>query len=344
MPKTTTPHQAVWRRLRSGQDTSYLLALQGGGTFGAFQAGALIRLLEDSKFPLPKAISGTSAGALNAVVLANALAQGGTEQEKRDRAIVDLTNLWEVQIPEMTLEYMRKYLSDMWVDVTKMVLPTRNMLDLMHEMLEMWAQYFLLMGMRLPKFSASDNPLMLLTRQIDFDRLRTTEEVKLYIAVTEAQEPHNGRIFTNADLSPEIVAASGCLPDVFEPITVDGVAYIEGGFNHNPPLQAPINDGFDRVVLIRLNADDFNPPGNALEETCYEQARMFNQPLKRDLDLIAHMNAGTPCVYLFDIGIHGHHGFTPPQKRKVSHHLIGKLKTAGYKAANRALRHMPDTF
>ena len=57
------------------------LALQGGGAHGAFTWGVLDALLEDGRLAFD-AISGTSAGAMNAVALADGLTRGGPERAR----------------------------------------------------------------------------------------------------------------------------------------------------------------------------------------------------------------------------------------------------------------------
>ena len=57
------------------------LALQGGGAFGAFTWGVLDRLLEADEIDFD-AVSGASAGAINAVLLASGLARGGRDEAR----------------------------------------------------------------------------------------------------------------------------------------------------------------------------------------------------------------------------------------------------------------------
>jgi NTE family protein len=343
----TTHHAAVWQQLRT-RGAPYLLALQGGGTFGAFQAGVLCKLLADPTFPLPTAISGTSAGALNAVILADALLAGGTEAEQRQRAIRALTTLWQERIPKMALEYLNKYFPDLWLFRTPLTLPSATMLDLMQQALDMWLDTMNAYGMpvRIPLISEADNTLRMLVDGVNFERLRRNTRIKLYIAACEAAAPHKGRVFTTTEITDKVVAASGALPDMFAPIVIDGVAYMEGGYAHNPPLMDPIADGADTVILIRLNSDRFTPPRFKSEQIYYDQAEMFNKPLKRDQAAIKALNKGrkTPAVTAFDIGGLGRSGFTPPQKRRVSHTLIRQLFSAGEQAGLSALSHAPDGF
>lgn len=343
----TSHHKAVWQSLRTRKGP-YMLALQGGGTFGAFQAGVLCKLLADPSFPLPTVISGTSAGALNAVILADALLAGGTEAEQRQRAIDALTTLWQDRIPKMALEYINKYFPDLWMFTTRMALPTETLLDLMQKALDLWLDTMQAYGVpvHVPLISEADNTLRMLVDKVDFERIRKNKRFKLYIAACEAAAPHKGRVFTTKEITDKVVAASGALPDMFAPLVIDGVPYIEGGYAHNPPLMAPINDGVDTVVLIRLNSDNFNPPRYRAEQAYYDQAEVFNKPLKRDMAAIAALNDGRnkPRVTAFDIGGLGRSGFTPPQKRRVSHALIRQLFATGERAGDAALKGTPDSL
>jgi NTE family protein len=334
---TTRFHRDVWRDLKAGTRSDYLLALQGGGTFGAFSAGVLCRLLEDPSFPLPTRISGTSAGALNAVVLADALIKGKTPAEKRALAIKALKRLWDEDIPRVTMTQLSRFLSNFWADITLMHLPVAAKLELLNNVFDLWVQTYRFYGGPVYKVPASANPLRELVRHVDFAALRATTEVRLYIATTEATDPTKGRVFTNADLTADVVVASGALPDLFEPVTIGGTAYMEGGYVHNPPIVEPIRDGATTVVLVRLNSDTFNPPKTSFEAEHYTLAATFNQPLKRDIAWLNQLNASTPKVAAFDLGLEGHHGFTPPQKRRVSVPLIQALFATGTQVAAAAL-------
>jgi len=345
---TNAAHNAaVWHTLR-GRKKPYMLALQGGGTFGAFQAGVLCKLLADPNFPLPTVISGTSAGALNAVILTDALLQGGTEAEQRTRAIKALTNLWQDRIPKMALEYINKYLPDLWMFTTRMAMSTEALLDMMQRALDMWLDTMSAAGVPIsvPLITESDNTLMMLVDGVDFERIRKNKRIKLYIGTCEAKAPHTGRVFTTKEVSSRVVAASGALPDMFHPIDIDGTAYMEGGYVYNPPLMEPIGDGVKTILLIRLNSDNFGKPHRKSDQAFYDLAEVFNRPLKRDQKAIAALNKGLkkPAITVFDIGGVGRSGFTPPQKRKVSHSLIRELFACGMKAGEKALTDVPDTL
>src|SRR3978361_1514441 len=71
------------------------LALQGGGSHGAFTWGVLDALLQDPRIAL-EGLSGTSAGAVNAVALASGYAKGlakGTDPRKEARD--SLARIWD---------------------------------------------------------------------------------------------------------------------------------------------------------------------------------------------------------------------------------------------------------
>src|SRR4051812_19882382 len=58
------------------------LALQGGASFGSFTWGVLDKLLEDGRFEI-QGITGTSAGAMNAISVVNGLMKGGNEGARK---------------------------------------------------------------------------------------------------------------------------------------------------------------------------------------------------------------------------------------------------------------------
>ena len=214
------------------------VALQGGGAHGAFTWGVLDRLLEDERIEI-EAISGTSAGAMNGVVVAEGLVEGG-----RHRARAQLTEFWQA-VSEATLASPLRRSSwdvmfsswsldhnpavafyDMW---TRLVSPyVFNPLDI--------------------------NPLRdLVLAQIDFDRVRSCRSMKLFISATDVQTGRI-RIFSGDDVTIDAVMASACLPHVFQAVEIDGVPYWDGGFVGNPALFPFIDHCVSAdVLLVQIN-------------------------------------------------------------------------------------------
>ncbi len=214
------------------------VALQGGGAHGAFAWGVLDRILEDGRLRI-EAMSGTSAGAMNAVVLAAGLRDGGADGaraalERFWRAISDQgmkspiqRSLWDRLTGNWSLDSNPAYL--MFDVMTRIVSPYEfNPLNL--------------------------NPLRdLLEEHIDFEAARACREIKLFISATDV---HTGRVrvFTTEEVSGDVVMASACLPFLFHAVEIDGVPYWDGGYMGNPALfpffyecESP------DVVLVQIN-------------------------------------------------------------------------------------------
>ena len=260
-------------RIVEGRPVSF--ALQGGGAHGAFTWGVLERLLEEPKLRIDAA-SGASAGALNAVALAAGFAEGGpagarAKLEELWRAIVRLGRLNPLRptaLERLTHGWNADgALSQVFLDlVSRLVSPYQiNPLGL--------------------------DPLReMLIKLIDFDALREPHAIRLFIAATRI-ESGAGRIFTNEELSPEVVMASACLPTVHQAIRLDDGHYWDGGFSANPPLLPLIekSEAAD-LILVRINpAHEARLPVTASEIQARVNRIMFEAPLKRELDVLAHL-------------------------------------------------------
>jgi NTE family protein len=183
------------------------LALQGGGSFGAFTWGVLDRLLEEPGVSFD-AISGASAGAVNAVLMAAGLVDGGP-----DEARARLAQFWRrmsraaALIPKPTES------------------PFGPGFDLVIRSLSPY------------QFNPFNlNPMReALVASVDFERLKRRSPIKLLLAATRVSDGRL-RILTNADLTVEAVLASACLPLLHHTIEIDGEAYWDGGYAANPPL------------------------------------------------------------------------------------------------------------
>lgn len=209
------------------------LALQGGGSHGAFTWGVLDRLLQEPNLALD-GISGTSSGAMNAVVMADGLLRGG-----RDGAREALRDFWE-QIAAM--------FSDLFQ-------PTAQLSDWL--MLESGPAFSLQSYLALTQaFSPyqlnplDHNPLrQLLEARIDFERIRQNRSLKLFIGATQVR---TGKLhlFTEKALTTDALLASACLPSLHHAITIDGEAYWDGGFAGNPPVFPLIFNCKSRDVIV----------------------------------------------------------------------------------------------
>src|SRR3954471_4717854 len=215
------------------------LALQGGGSHGAFAWGVLDRLLEDGRLSF-EGISATSAGSMNAVVLSFGLAIGG-----REGAREMLRLFWE-RVSQAGCLYS----------------PLRpSPLDRLFDNFNQDANpLFVAFDVVSRTFSPYEwnpfnlNPLRdVLARTIDFERLRAACPVKLFLGATNVRTG-KVKIFENSEVSIDAVLASGCLPFLFQAIEIDGEAYWDGGYMGNPAIFPVIyNCDSPDVVVIHLN-------------------------------------------------------------------------------------------
>ncbi|MCZ2292602.1 MAG: patatin-like phospholipase family protein [Burkholderiales bacterium] len=192
------------------------LALQGGGTHGAFTWGVLDRLLEDERIRFG-AISGSSAGAMNAVALAAGWTLGG-----RKGARESLRCFWSKVAERLRLATW----ADAWLGLMRNgAIDASVPFRAAFEVAQAWLA---------PTLDA--NPLRgVLQETVDFDAVRRCTEMQLYIGATEVRSGQL-RIFDGPSLTPDIVLASACLPTLFPAVMIDGEAYWDGGYMGNPSL------------------------------------------------------------------------------------------------------------
>lgn len=201
------------------------LALQGGGSHGAFTWGVLERLLEDERIVI-EGISGSSAGAVNAAVLAHGFATGG-----RAGGIRALEEFWQRMATT----------SGGW-NFDPAALKGGPAMDAL-----VFLSRFLTPG-QLNPFNL--NLLRdVLVAQIDFAVFRESSPIRLFVAATQIATGR-ARIFTTAELSLDVLLASACLPSFNQPVVIDGEAYWDGGLTANPPLRPLLYHCDARDMLI----------------------------------------------------------------------------------------------
>jgi len=213
------------------------LALQGGGSHGAFAWGVLDRLLQEPWLKI-EGVSGTSAGAMNAALLADGFAADGAEGA-------------------------RKALDTYWRQVAKAARFSPFQRGPVDRLLGRWSldhsPMFVFMDMMSRLYSPYDlNPrgfnalAPILAEQIDFDRLRGSP-IKVFITATNVRTGRP-RIFRNADITPEVLLASAALPTIFQAVEIDGEAYWDGGYSGNPTMAPLVNELVsDDTILIPIN-------------------------------------------------------------------------------------------
>ncbi len=212
-------------------------ALQGGGSHGAFTWGVLDRLLEETWLEV-EGISGTSAGAMNAAVLADGFAAGGREGARRA-----LDTYWRDVSDSARFSPFRRTPLDRLLG--RWSLDDSPMFMALDVMSRLFSPYQLNPG--------GQNALApLLDKNIDFARLRTSP-IKVFITATNVRTGRP-RVFRNADLTPEVLMASACLPTLFQAVEIDGEPYWDGGYSGNPTLAPLVGElTSDDTILIPIN-------------------------------------------------------------------------------------------
>lgn len=245
------------------------LALEGGGAHGAFTWGVLDRLLEDDSFDIGW-ISGTSAGAVNAVALAAGLAEGGPAGAR-----AKLRAVWEAVAKAGVPDLLRLY----------PLLAGFTRSNAMQQVASLFSPY-------------DFNPLgfdpfrKLLEAHVDFTLLRTQPGPELLIAATDVTTGRP-KLFRRRELTVASVLASACLPTIHHAVTIDGQAYWDGGFSANPDLltlarESPVGD----TLIVKLTSmDKGGVPTTTREISARINQITFYQPMLRDIELIVATRA-----------------------------------------------------
>ncbi len=248
------------------------IALQGGGAHGAFTWGVLDRLLEDGRIGL-EAISGTSAGAMNAVVAADGIMKGGP-----DGARQALEDFWQAVSREGAKSPIQRSLANMFTgDWNLDTSPGYLFFDNLTRLVSPYDLNPL-----------NYNPIRdLLEAQIDFDRVTTCDKLKLFVSATNV---HTGRVrvFTCGEITADVVMASACLPFMFQAVEIDGVPYWDGGYMGNPALFPFFNScASNDVVLVQINPiERKTTPRTAREILNRVNEITFNSSLLKELRAI----------------------------------------------------------
>ncbi len=248
------------------------LALQGGGAHGAFTWGVLDRLLEDPQVEIT-AISGTSAGAMNAVAVADGMMRDG-----RDGARAALERFWRAVSEAAQWSPIQRGPIDMLMGNWSL---DKNPSFLFFEMLNRVSSPYDLNPMNL-------NPLRdIVDEAIDFDLVRNCDAIALFVSATNV---HTGRVkvFDGQQLTSEMVMASACLPFMFQAVEIDGVPYWDGGYMGNPVL-FPLYDGGSNqdIVIVQINpVERRETPKSAREILDRVNEITFNSSLLKELRAI----------------------------------------------------------
>ncbi len=267
------------------------LALQGGGSHGAMTWGVLDRLLQDDRLTIV-GISGTSAGAMNAVALADGLSRDG-----REGARAKLRELWKAVSDAARFSPIQRSPFDRLRG--NYSLDTSPSYLFFESMSRMFSPYDLNpMGV---------NPLRgLLNDLIDFGRVNTVPGLRVYVTATNVRTGH-ARVFGPGEVTAETVLASACLPQMFPAVEIDGEAYWDGGFSGNPalyPLLTSVKS--PDILVVQINPILRNElPRTAREIMNRVNEISFNSSLLKELRAISLMQRVAETNGI-DLGVYTH--------------------------------------
>ena len=224
---------------RSARHTKAInLALQGGGAHGAFTWGVLDRLFEDDRIWI-EAISGTSAGAMNALVAAQGMYENGADGA-------------------------RQRLAEFWREVSRASTGSPIQRSVLAHLTGTWSlddspgfQFFNMLQRVASPYDLNPlgvNPLRdLVDRMIDFGKVRACGDMGVFISATNV-ETGRVRVFEREEITLAATMASACLPFLFKAVEIDGQHYWDGGYMGNPPL-FPFFHGSpsDDIVIVQIN-------------------------------------------------------------------------------------------
>jgi NTE family protein len=214
------------------------LALQGGGSHGALTWGVLDRLLQDERLEIAE-ISGTSAGAMNAVVLADGLERGG-----REGARAALAAFWRAISRAALFSPMQRSPVDRALG--------RWSLD--QSPAYLWAEGMSRMFSPYQLNPMGVNPLRtVLEAQVDFGNVNRCRKIAVHVTATHVKTGRS-RIFSRGAVSLDAVMASACLPQLYPAVEIDGEPYWDGGFSANPALMPLVNSSESPdIVIVQIN-------------------------------------------------------------------------------------------
>jgi len=273
MQETKLPHAAT---RTPGNQKAINLALQGGGAHGAFAWGVLDKLIEDGRLDI-EAVSATSAGAMNAVVMAYGVSVGGMEgaRAKLEEFWTEISRAGELYSPVRTMPWEK------WLQAYGFQSDFSPTFHAFQAMTHLFSPY------QLNPFNF--NPLKdVLLRVVDFEKLAICNRAtRIFLSATNVRTGKI-RVFENGELSVDVVMASACLPYVFQAVEIDGESYWDGGFMGNPAIFPLIYHGASRdVVIVHINPIERNKlPKTAPEIFDRMNEISFNSSLMREMRAI----------------------------------------------------------
>ena len=251
------------------------LALQGGGSHGAFTWGVLDRLLEESWLSFD-GISGTSAGAMNAAVMASGHAQGGVEGAK-----AALENFWKKVSEASRFSPVQR--SPLAMMTGRWTLEHSPMYMASEMISRLFSPYEL--------NPMGSHPLRtILAETVDFDALAACP-IHLFITATNVRSG-TGRVFRKTEITPDVLLASACLPTMFQAVEIDGDFYWDGGYVGNPTITPLVREcRSNDTILVQINPIvRHEVPKTARDIMNRLNEVAFNAPLVKELRMIALLN------------------------------------------------------
>ncbi len=326
------------RRPAAGNSASkpVALALQGGGAHGAFTWGVLDHLLQDGRVAI-RGLSGTSAGAVNAVMVADGLARGGPEEARRR-----LAEFWRAAstgggfggLPAAQRTAVDRMLA--WM-------PGPSPLQAYARGLARVLSPYELNPLNI-------NPLRdLIAGRVDFDAVRNFEELELFVSATDV---HTGeaRVFAREEITADAVMASAALPLLFQAVTIDGTPYWDGGYTANPAILPLMESGCGAdVILVQINpATRKGTPSTAQDIVDRINEITFGTSLSAELKTIETVERlvadgtlrpgeGFQPIKLHRIALDGGPKLTPASRLNTDFEFLESLHRAGRRAARRFL-------
>ena len=318
------------------------LALQGGGAHGAFTWGVADQFLADERIEIA-GLSGTSAGAINAVMIADGLARGGREEARKR-----LAEFWRAASTGGNLPPVQRVVTDRLFSL--LPLATAPLQD----WFETVARYFSPYDLN----PLNVNPLKdLIERFVDFNAVRNSK-LALFVAATNV---HSGRlkIFSRETITADAVMASAALPFLFQAVEIDKVPYWDGGYLSNPPIFPFLRaTGAEDVVVVQINpVARTATPKSSVEIVNRLNEITFNSALHTELRTLESVNRLIDDGHLpngFGKGafrrLHIHRidlgtlatRLSASSKMKTDYQFFELLRRAGQRAARRFLDHHFD--
>lgn len=295
-----------------------VLALQGGGAHGAFAWGALDRLIEHGM--AFRAVTGVSSGAM-----IGAMAVQGFVHDGARGARASMRQLWEDVAAAHIFAPMTSSMDWLWGWDKGMELGNDLAWQGLTQVLRMFNP-----GQLNP---FGQNPLQpLLENLLDVEAIRAPSAPRLYVGATDV-ESGKCRIFSNSEISVDVLLASCCLPMMFPTVTINGRHYWDGGYSSNPPLSPLLRHGPDHLVLIRAQPRLRKGVPNSTADIVHRLHEIaFQAPLDAEL-------AALPgSIRLQDISADAALAAHPlTSKMNTDRDFLNKLFSAGRQAAGLAM-------